>query len=788
MRALADTTIQALRAFPNAPGVRFRVYLRHKGWHPGDPDIVTDFSEYVVADSLGNIDWTLERSYAQLTPGDVQFKVRDTLDQFETVVARAPSPCEVQIWGAPAWGGAGDWAMLFHGYIEPSGITRAADEIGAGGEPVVPLKDVYAKSYLSARLDSLLALPLLGGLHGIQRLTDVVERLGSEAIAAGHEAIDYDIQERPIDTKNGRLVMQTWVELTANAGPLWLYKTTAESWHFYQHAAGFVWSLTVDRGTLRIIAQDRLVASPGSYARFHYWGANYVLLTVSRNDLDWTRALAPHELRMQQLTDVFLLRRSSAEVVTRWKADDHRLTDSGLRYKATGYCCVSSPAPFTYNLVLFYDPYETAAGAPFWETSYVAALVSEADLMGDSDPSWDSGRVATGYVAGGAGSVRPGSGASYVGATLIDSGKFSHLNRWNHAGVLTDLGHTITFGFLGVLWLDAEHELCAMGGRHLLYEGDTLDQSYNLVTDLPHPLTYPRPTYLNETRPDDATGTSAVGVVDSGGHYNIVHYWRYDNGDCYADFYRASDSGLDLTAAQIGYFCKLNWIEPPPSAPGFTGHFYGHVGSRRIVYVDARFFPTFDLTNGGPSDDETLRAFFGRLTEATGHMMFFPGRASTYGPIIWRVRPRHLQPPDYCLTARDVLADGIEIQGPRKLRVIVATQGATHAYPDTETAALLRQSELTISNDGIPLSVADDFAYWLWQLFDAQNRAVKCELDAVLHVEVGDSIDLALGAVDYFQGVVTRQSLSSATGRGQVELLCQAVTSGNRLTPKGTGP
>jgi len=427
--------------------------------------------------------------------------------------------------------------MLFHGYIEPSGITRAADEIGAGGEPVVPLKDVYAKSYLSARLDSLLALPLLGGLSGIQRLMDVVEILGSEAIAAGHEAIDYDIQERPIDTKNGRLVMQTWVELTANAGPLWLYKTTTENWYFYQHAAGFIWSITVDRGSLRIVAQERLAVAVGSYARFHYWGANYVLLTLSRNNSDWTQALPPYTLRMQQLTDVFLLRRGSPKVAAQWKADDHRLTNTGLRYKATGYCCVSSPAPFTYNLVLFYDPYEMTAGVPFWETSHVAALVSEADLLGDNDPSWNSGRIVTGFVAGGAGSVRPGSGASFVGATLVDSGHNSYLNRWSHAaGILTDLGHAITFGFLGVLWLDAEHEYCAMGGRHLLYEGDTLDKSYNLVTNLAHPLTHPRPTYLNETRPDDATGISAVGVVASGGHYNIVHYWRYDNGDCLTDF------------------------------------------------------------------------------------------------------------------------------------------------------------------------------------------------------------------------------------------------------------
>ena len=119
---------------------------------------------------------TLERSYAQLSPGDIQFKVRDFADNFENAVLSMESfggPCEVQIWAGPAWGGTvaeGGWAMLFHGYIEPSGITRAQAEPGESVDPTVPLKDVYAKSYLSARLDAVRAEPLdtwTGGSAGL---------------------------------------------------------------------------------------------------------------------------------------------------------------------------------------------------------------------------------------------------------------------------------------------------------------------------------------------------------------------------------------------------------------------------------------------------------------------------------------------------------------------------------------------------------------------------------------------------------------------------------------------
>lgn len=791
MRRLAPATIAALRQVPNAPGLTFKVYLRQKGWTPGAPDIVTNFSEFVVQDSLGSIDWMLERDYAQLSPGDVQFKVRDTLDQFETVVVRAPSPCEVQIWSAPAWGGMpGDWALLFHGYIEPSGITRGEAELGSGGEPTVPLKDVYAKSYLSARLDALRAKPIIGAFSGPQRLTDIVERIGSGAITAGHEPIDYDIIEQMIPTKDGRLVRSSWLETSVWGGPLWLYKETPEWWYFYQFALGSVRALKVDRASLRIVQQDSLAWVQGSRGRFHYWGDNYVLLTVSRDDIDWTSALPPHDLRMEQLVEVVLLRRSSAGVVVRWLADSHRITNGGFKFKATGYCCVSSSAPYLYSLALFYAPFADVGDAPAWEESHVAALLSEAELLAGSGPGWNSGRQTTGYVAGGAGAVRIAPSGSWVAATLLytsSGNRYAALNRWYHAaGVLTDNGYSIALRTLGVLRLDDQHEICAMAGRHILYESDTNNQSYDIYSNLPHVLANPRPIYLNESRMDEASYISAVGLVDSGGHYNIVHYIGHLGGAVVCDFYRASDNLLDIPAGREGYFVKLNHVPIPPAyPPGTTGHFYALIaaGGTPAEYIDARFFPVFDLTAGAPSDGEMLRAFIGRLCEATGHMILFPGRATPGGNIIWRVRPRHTQPPDYTIAARDILADGIEVAGPRKLRLIVTTQGSTYAYPDTETLALARMSELTINNDGIPPSVADDFAYWLWLLFEMQNRIVKCETDAAIWVEVGDSVDLPLGLVDYFQGVVTRQSLDSVTGRGRCELLCAVAAPGTRVTP-----
>ena len=296
MRALAPATVAALRQVPNAPGLVFKVYLRHKGWNPGDPDIVTDFSEYVVQDSLGSIDWSLERDYAQLSPGDVQFKVRDTLDQFETVVVRAPSPCEVQIWAAPAWGGAGDWAMLFHGYVEPSGITRAQAELGSGGEPTVPLKDVYAKSYLSARLDSMRPGALCFW-NGVQPLEYIVRRLGDNLIsAAGHEPIDYDIQIRHIPTLDGRLVLSAWEqpEYAFLNGGSWIVREDDGYWYvlmWYGLTRRLV-QYRLDKRTYRVSnLTDVLIASgSGWVGRFHYVDATYVLLTLS-NPENFTSAL-----------------------------------------------------------------------------------------------------------------------------------------------------------------------------------------------------------------------------------------------------------------------------------------------------------------------------------------------------------------------------------------------------------------------------------------------------------------------------------------------------------------
>ena len=798
MRKLADTTMKALRAFPNAPGVKYEVYARV--WDPVLNTWTADINLTwrVVQDSLGSIDWTLERAYSQLTPGDIQFKIRDIWDELELLVSGSIYPVQLDVWGAPVQYGAGDWAMLFHGYIEPDGVTRAPKESALGIEPNLIIKDVYAKSYLSARLDAVRAEPLCFWT-GVQPLEYVVRRLGDYLISgAGHDVIDYDIQIAYIPTKDGRLVLSAWEqpEYAFLNGPSWIVREDDGYWYILMWY-GLTQSLRyyqLDKRTYRVSNMAQVLTSPdyADHGRFHYVDANHVLLTLSRHE-DFTVALPVGTFQPLVLKEAILISRSDPTQFSRWRADAHTISSGGYEYKPTGYCAVADNAG-DKHLVLWCDRFwDNVGGIPAWDDVCLVATLSMADLVADNDCAWNSGVLGfPGYICGGATCSTDNSGQVYASATLADlvnPGRKTYLIivRGSGAG-FTVFHHNLQLGTVPFgLMQDANHESSRVAAAHVLYENENAAQSWYVFGNVGFALTQTPPTWLQEYRHENNDWTEVIGLVDHTGHHHVVHYWtQMRTGLLAAEFYGPADS-LQL-ANGGGYFTKLNWttFAQRLADPGATGYFWAWRAyvSAPLVLIAGAFQPLFDLDNAKPSADETVRSFIGRICEATGHMILFPGRATPHGPIIWRVRPRQLQPPDYCLTARDVLADGIEIQGPRKLRLIVTTQGTTYAYPDTETAALLRLSELGINNDGIPPSVADDFAYWLWQIFDTQNQVVKCDLDAVLHVEVGDSVDLTLGAADYFQGVVTRQSLSSVTGRGQVELLCQAVTPGNRLTPK----
>jgi len=815
MRKLADATIQALRAFPNAPGVRFRVYLSMS------PLAELNVTNRVIQDSLGSIDWTLERGYAQLTPGDIQFKIRDPLDWFENYVLYAASHdlnAELQIWGQPAWDGAGDWAMLFHGYIEPSGITRSAADVGYGAEPRVPIKDVYAKSYLSERLDAMRPFPPdppeaypLDAWGGVMRLEDVVRKLGGRLIAgASHEPIDYDIQVAMIPTKDNRLVLSAWQQHDQSAldGPSWIIREDDGYWWILQwHATTHrLYQYQLDKRTYRVENTTEILYAEwnpqiDAVGRFHYVNGTDVLLSISQRET-WP---SQPQFTPEVLKELVLIDRRNGSIVARWRAEDHYISTPGpVWWRPLGYCAVACPAGGAQpRVVLWMDC------SNWWGAAHITATLSLTNLMFDLDPDWYS--VMAGYVAGGAICANDNWGRVFAGAAICKdaAGTWVYLDiarSDDNGATFTDLWSTSIIGYCdGATHQDPAHEHARQAGGNIIFDGEDNGKYWTLYDSTVHhfQLQVNAPIWLQEYRHDRNDWPECIGLIynppigELPEHWHVVHFYvnaRISSIVLY-EFYNGTAPTWNQLAVfdGPGYFTKLNWVEfASRDYDGTTGHYWGWRAwaSAPLVLLDARFWPLIDLTpTGAPvTKNETVRDFVGRICEATGHMILFPGRATTHGPIIWRVRPRHLQPPGYSLTARDVLADGIEIQGPRKLRLIVTTQGATYAYPDTEAAALARQSELTINNDGIPLSVADDFAYWLWLLFDTQNRAIKCELDAALHVEVGDSVDLALGVTGYFQGVVSHQSLSSATGRGQVELLCQAVTPGNRLLPKGGSP
>jgi len=815
MRKLDATTIAALRAFPNAPGVRFQVYA--KIWDPVTKTWIADYdlTNAVVQDSLGSIDWTLERGYAQLTPGDIQFKIRDIYNWLELLLD-SPLPVELQIWAAPSWGGAGDWAMLFHGYIAPEGLTRSPAEPGIGGEPSVLIKDVYAKSYLSARLDSVRPFPPdppvaypLDAWGGVMRLEDCVRKLGDRLIAgAGHEPIDYDIQVAMIPTKDGRLVESAWKQQDQAAidGPSWIIREDDGYWWILQwHAATHkLYQYQLDKRTYRAENTTEILSAEwnpqiDATGRFYYVNATTVLLSISQREV-WP---SQPQFAPEVLKELVLIDRRNGSIVARWRAENHYISTVGpLWWRPLGYCAVVNPSGGAQpQVVLFMDC------SNLWGAAHIVATLSLTNLLLDLDCGWHSG-VTAGYVAGGAICATALSGHVFAGAALCDD----PAGTWVDLAIYGSSDNGVSFamthhdqpvGFcIGTTRQDPAHEHARQAGGNIIFDGEDNGKWWCIFDNTVHSfaLQVDAPIWLQEFRHDENEWPECIGLIYNppfGGlpeHWHVVHFYvnaRMSSTVLY-EFY----SGTAPTWNQLavfdgpGYFTKFNWV--PFTSRGYdgtTGRYWGWRAwaSAPLVLIDTRFWPLIDLTvTGAPvTKDETARSFIGRICEATGHMILFPGRAAPHGAIIWRIRPRHLQPPDYCLTGRDVMAEGIEIQGPRKLRLIVTTQGATYAYPDTETAALARQSELTVNNDGIPLSVADDFAWWLYQLFDTQNRAVKCELDAALWVEVGDSVDLPLGAVDYFQGVVTRQSLSGATGRGQCEALCAVTVPGvNRLMPK----
>jgi len=797
-----------LRQVPNAPGLQFRVYLRHKGWSPSDPDITTDFSEFVVQESLGNIDWTLERGYAQLTPGDVQFQIRDNLDQFETVVRRAPSPCEVQIWAAPAWGGAiGDWAMLFHGYIEPSDITRGAAEPGDGGEPVVPVKDVYAKSYLSARLDAVRALPL-ETWTGVLRLEEIVRMLGDGLISvAGHEPIDYDIQVAMIPTKDDRLVLSAWNQQDQAAidGPSWIIRENDSYWWILQWhwngTDGILYQYQLDKHTYKVTGTTEILRSAdhAEYGRFHYVSSTNVLLSISRREA-WPCLT---DFTPEVLKELILIDRRDGAIVARWRADAHYISTAGpLWWRPVGYCAVACPTGGAQPQIVLWMNCSN-----MWGASHIMATLSLVNLVLDLDCGWHSG-ITAGYVAGGAICANDNWGRIFSGAAISKEplGTWIYLDiaRSDDNGVtFTDLWSGTIIGYCdGTTRQDPAHRHARQAGGNIIFDGEDNGHYWTLYDSTVHDfaLQVDAPIWLQEYRHDHNDWPECIGLIYNPPydglpeHWHVVHFYvdaRISSVVLY-EFYNGRAPTWNQLAIfdQPGYFTKLNWTEfAERDYDGTTGHYWGwrDYTSSPIVLIASYFWPAFDLDAAPPTEDETARAFVGRLAEATGHMILFPGRATPTGLLTWRVRPRHTQPPDYCLTAREVLADGISLKGERRLRVLVTTQGSTYAYPDTEALALDRQSELTIGNDGIPASVADDFAYWLYSLFNTQNRQVCVTLDCCLWVEVGDSVDVALGLVDYLQGVVTRQSLASTTGRGECELLCAMIppSGAGRLTPKG---
>jgi len=807
VRKLADATVRALRQVPSAPGLRFRLYLGvwDKLTDPVNPQVrLTNFDDYLVQDSISSIDWTLERSYAQLSPGDIQFQVRDVLDQFEACVNNDFwGPVEVQIWAAPAWGGAGDWAMLFHGYVEPSGITRAQAEPGDATEPTVPLKDVYAKSYLSARLDAMLAEPL-GAWAGVQKLQAIVELLGDRLISvAGHEPIDYDLKVATIPTKDDRLVLSAWKQAGYGGaeGTSWIVREDDRYWTILQWRGLYnpsVFQFQLDKRTYDASGFTQILSGPAhaTYGRFHYVDSTYILLTISKRE-NFTDYLSAGDFVPIVLKEAVLIRRSDSAVIARWDATAHMVTTGGYGYKPLGYCAVADTAG-EKHLVLWLDRYwDAVGGIPAWDDSFVIATLSMTDLIAGNDCGWNSGIISRpGYVCGGATCSTDNAGVIHASATmadLVNPGRVTYLVIATSAdgGATFAVAHSnLVLGAvpLGTMRDDA-HEHSRPVAGHAIYENEDAGKSWYLFGNVGFALTQTPPLYLQEYRHDNNQWSESIALVDHTGHHHLVHYYTLlRTGTIGEDFYAPGTPDTLRIEDGGGYFVKLNWVAlASRGVAGTTGNFWGwrSYASAPFVLIANAFWPLFDLDNAGPADDETVRAFIGRLCEATGHMMLFPGRATPQGPIIWRVRPRHTQPPDYCLTARDILADGIDVAGPRKLRLIVTTQGATYAYPDTETLALARMSELSVSNDGIPPSVADDFAYWLWLLFETQNRVVKCKLDALLHVEVGDSVDVSLGLVDYLQGVVTRQSLDSASGRGRCEMLCAVAVAGvNRLTPK----
>jgi hypothetical protein len=527
----------------------------------------------------------------------------------------------------------------------------------------------------------------------------------------------------------------------------------------------------------------------GWVGRFHYVDDDYVLLTLS-NPENFTSALPPGYFQPLVLKEAVLISRSDPTQLWRWQASSHTIASGGYQYKPLGYCAVADNAG-DKHLVLWMDRYwDNVGGISAWDDSYLIATLSMTDLRADNDCGWNSGIIGLGYICGGATCSTDNSGQVYASATMVAfGGGTTYLAIYRGSGSSFALFHRdLPLGAIAGGGLDPNHENSRAAAAHVVYENENQAKSWYVFGNVGFALTQTPPLWLQEYRHDNNEWTEVIGLVAHTGHHHVVHYWTTLRTGLLADEFYAPVDQLQL-ANGGGYFTKLNWIPFAArlAALGETGNFWGwrQYVAAPLVLIAGAFQPLFDLGNAGPTADESVRSFLGRIAEATGHMILFPGRLTTHGNLIWRIRPRHTQPPDYTLSARDILAEGIEVQGARKLRLVVTTQGTTKAYPDTETLALARLSELSINNDGIPPSVADDFAYWLWQLFDTQNRVVKCETDAAIWVEVGDSVDLPLGLVDYFQGVVTRQSLNSVTGRGQCELLCAAVAPGTRLTPKG---
>jgi hypothetical protein len=804
VRALAPATVDALRQVPNAPGLQFKVYLAVWDIHtePAEPSLrVTNVSDLVVMDSLGSIDWTLERGYAQLTPGDIQFKVRDFADTFEGAVRACDtygSPCEVQIWAAPAWGGAGDWAMLFHGYLEPSGINRAAAEPGGGAEPTVPIKDVYAKSYLG-RMDAIRVEPLRTW-SGTMTLENLIKTLGGELIAdAGHEPIDYDIQVAMIPPKDGRLVLSTWQDthILQRQGISWVIGETSSYWSILQWVAynrTLVW-IHLCKRTFSVLYSRTISLGPdlgADVAQFLHFGPQYVALVLSKREDLAPAQLYPNTCLPLILKKVIVLDRANPVNHTRWIADDHQGVVSDVAGRMLGYCAATA-----YNgeptLAVWCD--RVYNEEPFAALMYGVATISLTALRTDQDPEFSGcdGATTGNMMVGGAGAIRNGAGTWYFyGCKLAETDKHVHLTVWRSTDgrnfvVDHEGAYLTTLPGSGANWRipTANVEIGRQAGSYAILQN--WGWAYHFPTDgAAVALADGAPSFLVGCQDDkDVMGPECIGLVSHSPHLHLVHYSSPATYNLIEDFYTpGSPDTLQITGVG-GYFAKLNWVAYSLRGNGDTGWFWTWRNdySQPMMLIYPGFWPAFDLDAAGPAADESVRSFLGRIAEATGHMILFPGRLTTNGNLIWRIRPRHTQPPQYTLSARDILAVGIEVQGARKLRLVVTTQGVTYAYPASETLALARLSELGINNDGIPPSVADDFAYWLWQLFDTQNRVVKCETDAAIWVEVGDSVDLPLGLVDYFQGVVARQSLSSVTGRGQVELLCAVATPGTRLTP-----